>query len=272
MAARGPPGLPLGPFSAWTGSSPRVTRTTVGTYLAGPLPAITLRTHTMPHRGDDVNTPGQTCRSYPGSREYAGPYPRDRSRRPVAGRLFGRSCLVPRARAEEGDCPIRWTPCHKSAARRRLVLSRIYTRTGDDGTTALGDGSRAAKTDLRLAAYADVDEANCAIGVAVTMGGLPAEISQLLIRIQNELFDVGADLCNPVAENPPTRRCASARATSTTWSRPCDELQRGPADAAQLHAARRHCRAAALLHVARTVVRRAERAAWAAIGGARRQP
>ena len=55
-----------------------------------------------------------------------------------------------------------------------VVLSRIYTRTGDDGTTALGDGSRAAKTDPRLAAYADVDEANCAIGMAITLGGLPA--------------------------------------------------------------------------------------------------
>src|SRR5579875_3014428 len=79
-----------------------------------------------------------------------------------------------------------------------VVLSRIYTRTGDDGTTALGDGSRASKTDPRLAAYADVDEANCAIGAAVTMGGLPAEVTSLLIRLQNELFDVGADLCNPI--------------------------------------------------------------------------
>src|ERR1700683_4830265 len=85
--------------------------------------------------------------------------------------------------------------------RRRspVVLSRIYTRTGDDGTTALGDGSRADKTDPRLAAYAELGAANCAIGAAVTMGGLPAEITSLLIRLQNELFDVGADLCNPLA-------------------------------------------------------------------------
>src|ERR1700684_759455 len=83
-----------------------------------------------------------------------------------------------------------------------VVLSRIYPRTGDDGTTALGDMSRAAKTDPRLAAYADVDEANSAIGVAVTMGGLPPAIPTLLTRIQNELFDVGADLCTPVTENP----------------------------------------------------------------------
>ena len=72
------------------------------------------------------------------------------------------------------------------------MLSRIYTRTGDDGTTALGDGSRAAKTDPRLAAYADVDEANCAIGMAITLGSLPADLVTLLARIQNELFDVGA--------------------------------------------------------------------------------
>ncbi len=82
------------------------------------------------------------------------------------------------------------------------MLSRIYTRTGDDGTTALGDGSRAAKTDPRLAAYADVDEANCAIGMAITLGALPADLVTLLSRLQNELFDVGADLCNPVQRRP----------------------------------------------------------------------
>src|ERR1700690_3114105 len=84
-----------------------------------------------------------------------------------------------------------------------VVLSRIYTKTGDEGTTALGDGSRTAKTDLRLAAYADVDEANSAIGGAGTTGALEPSITSLLIRIQNELFDVGADLCNPVRPDPP---------------------------------------------------------------------
>src|ERR1700760_3913827 len=83
-----------------------------------------------------------------------------------------------------------------------IVLSRIYTRTGDDGTTALGDGSRVAKTDSRLAAYADVDEANCAIGMALTFGELPAGLAQVLARVQNELFDVGADLATPVIEAP----------------------------------------------------------------------
>ena len=83
-----------------------------------------------------------------------------------------------------------------------VVLSQIYTRTGDDGTTALSDGSRARKTDSRLAAYADTEEANCAIGVAITLGGLPSVMATLLARIQNELFDVGADLANPVSDEP----------------------------------------------------------------------
>src|SRR6266571_3213968 len=84
-----------------------------------------------------------------------------------------------------------------------VVLSRIYTRTGDDGSTALADGSRTAKTDTRLAAYADVEEANCAIGMAITFGNLAADITELLSRVQNELFDVGADLANPVSDTPP---------------------------------------------------------------------
>src|SRR5215510_9602562 len=84
-----------------------------------------------------------------------------------------------------------------------VVLSRIYTKTGDEGMTTLGDLSRAAKTDLRLAAYGDVDEANSAIGVAVTAGDLADDVTRLLIRIQNELFDVGADLSKPVRPGEP---------------------------------------------------------------------
>jgi cob(I)alamin adenosyltransferase len=146
-----------------------------------------------------------------------------------------------------------------------VVLSRIYTRTGDDGTTALGDGSRAAKTDLRLAAYADVDEANCAIGVAVTMGGLAEDIRQLLIRIQNELFDVGADLCNPISANPAYPPLRVAESYVSALEAACDHYNEGlptlrsfvlPGGTA----------GSALLHTARTVVRRAERITWAAIG------
>jgi cob(I)alamin adenosyltransferase len=152
----------------------------------------------------------------------------------------------------------------RDAKQTPIVLSRIYTRTGDDGSTALGDASRAAKTDLRLAAYADVDEANCAIGVAVTLGGLPADITGLLIRIQNELFDAGADLCNPIAENPAYPPLRIDESYVTALERACDQhnehlptlrsfvLPGGTAGAA-------------LLHAARTVVRRAERSTWAAL-------
>ncbi|MDF2712441.1 MAG: cob(I)yrinic acid a,c-diamide adenosyltransferase, partial [Nonomuraea muscovyensis] len=83
-----------------------------------------------------------------------------------------------------------------------VVLSRIYTRTGDDGTTTLGDMSRTAKTDTRLAAYADVEEANAHLGLALSHGTLPAELAEMLTRVQNELFDVGADLCTPVVADP----------------------------------------------------------------------
>src|SRR5213080_3930953 len=83
-----------------------------------------------------------------------------------------------------------------------VVLSHIYTRTGDDGTTALGDMSRVPKTDPRLVAYADVDEANSAVGVALSLGGLDEEIAAVLRRVQNDLFDVGADLATPVVPEP----------------------------------------------------------------------
>jgi cob(I)alamin adenosyltransferase len=145
-----------------------------------------------------------------------------------------------------------------------VVLSSIYTRTGDDGTTALGDMSRAAKTDPRLAAYADTDEANCAIGVAVTMGQLPAEITALLVRIQNELFDVGADLCNPVSpapSYPPLRIDASY---ITGLEQACDQFNEA-LPVLRSFVLPGGSPAAALLHVARTVVRRAERSTWAAL-------
>src|ERR1700742_3187508 len=81
-------------------------------------------------------------------------------------------------------------------------LTRIYTRTGDAGTTALGDFSRVPKTDVRLAAYADVDECNAAIGVVLSVGAPPAEVASVLRRVQNDLFDVGADLCTPIVPDP----------------------------------------------------------------------
>ena len=146
-----------------------------------------------------------------------------------------------------------------------VVLSRIYTRTGDDGTTALGDGSRTAKTDSRLAAYADVDEANCAIGVAITMGDLPADIVTLLSRVQNELFDVGADLATPVTEAPPYPPLRIDEAYITRLEAECDAFN---ADLPTLRSflLPGGSPGTTLLHVARTAVRRAERSAWAAAG------
>ena len=145
-----------------------------------------------------------------------------------------------------------------------VVLSRIYTKVGDDGTTSLGDLSRTAKTDPRLAAYADVDEANSAIGVAVTMGGLPDDVRLLLLKIQNELFDVGADLCNPVTSDPPYPPLRIDESYLTALEQACDRYNE------QLPTLRSFVlpggtKGSALLHVARTVVRRAERTAWAAI-------
>ena len=145
-----------------------------------------------------------------------------------------------------------------------VVLSRIYTRTGDDGTTALGDMSRARKTDTRLAAYADTDEANSAIGVAVTVGQLPADISQVLLRIQNELFDVGADLCNPVTPNPAYPPLRVDDGYITALERDCDMFNEG-LPVLRSFVLPGGTPAAALLHVARTVVRRAERSTWAAL-------
>jgi cob(I)alamin adenosyltransferase len=145
-----------------------------------------------------------------------------------------------------------------------IVLSRIYTRTGDDGTTALGDMSRARKTDPRLAAYADTDEANCAVGVAVTMGRLPEDITALLVRIQNELFDVGADLCNPVTPDPAYPPLRVDESYIARLEQACDEYNEG-LPVLRSFILPGGSPGAALLHVARTVVRRAERSTWAAL-------
>jgi cob(I)alamin adenosyltransferase len=140
-------------------------------------------------------------------------------------------------------------------------LTRIYTRTGDDGTTALGDMSRARKTDPRVGAYADVDETNAAIGVALALGRLDADIVAVLGRIQNELFDVGADLCTPVTpspEYPPLRVTQDYVDRLEAW---CDEFNAG-LDTLDSFILPGGTPGAALLHVARTISRRAERSGW----------
>lgn len=143
-------------------------------------------------------------------------------------------------------------------------LTRIYTKTGDDGTTALGDMSRTSKNDPRLVAYADVDEANSAIGVAITLGELPAPIRELLTTIQNDLFDVGGDLCTPVVAEPKYPQLRITEAYITMLEDACDRYNE------ELPKLRSFIlpggtTGAALLHVARTVARRAERSAWAAL-------
>ncbi len=148
-------------------------------------------------------------------------------------------------------------------------LTRIWTGTGDDGTTALGDFSRTRKTDARLVAYADVDEANSALGVALTgldAGGEPLGEAAVavLTRVQNDLFDVGADLCNPLAaqhEYPPLRvREAWVHELEEACDTFNDELPKLRSFVLPSGTA-----TSARLHVARTVTRRAERSAWAAL-------
>jgi cob(I)alamin adenosyltransferase len=143
-------------------------------------------------------------------------------------------------------------------------LTRIYTRTGDDGTTGFGGRGRIAKNDSRLVAYADCDEANSAVGVALATGHVAADVTEVLVRVQNDLFDVGADLCTPVEPDPkyPPLRVVES------------QIERLEQEIDHFNAAVEDLRsfvlpggdpAAAHLHVARTVVRRAERSTWAAL-------
>ncbi|ASY09682.1 cob(I)alamin adenosyltransferase [Candidatus Nanopelagicus limnes] len=144
-------------------------------------------------------------------------------------------------------------------------LTRIYTKTGDDGTTSLGDMSRTSKNDPRLEAYATVDEANSSIGVVLAMGDIKDEsIKKLLIRIQNDLFDVGADLCTPVVDNPTSEPLRVLESQIDYLENQIDHYNESlqPLRSFVLPSG---TPAAALMHVARTVTRRAERTTWHAI-------
>ena len=144
-------------------------------------------------------------------------------------------------------------------------LTRIYTKTGDDGTTSLGDMSRTSKNDPRLEAYATVDEANSSIGVVLAMGDIKDEsIKKLLIRIQNDLFDVGADLCTPVVDNPASEPLRVLESQIDYLENQIDHYNESlqPLRSFVLPSG---TPAAALMHVARTVTRRAERTTWHAI-------
>ena len=142
-----------------------------------------------------------------------------------------------------------------------VTLSKIYTRTGDKGTTRLVDNSEVRKTDLRVEAYGHVDEANSAIGVALALGGLPERVVEMLGLIQNELFDLGSDIANPLDPAPKWEPLRIEQPSIDRLEAYCDELQD------ELPVLRSFILpggspAGAQRHVARTIARRAERAAW----------
>jgi cob(I)alamin adenosyltransferase len=153
-------------------------------------------------------------------------------------------------------------------------LTRIYTRTGDGGKTQLSDLSKVSKTDPRVEAYGDVDEANSAIGVALAADSLPNEVADVLRRIQNEMFDVGADLSNPLRvssrpDPPPELRVTQDYIDRLeAW---CDQFGDSLPNLTSFILPG-GTPAAAQLHVARTVVRRAERAAWTAVSAYGTEP
>ena len=133
-------------------------------------------------------------------------------------------------------------------------LSKIYTRTGDDGSTGLGDGQRVRKDDARVEAYGTVDEANSTIGMILAVPGLPADVSRCLIGIQHDLFDLGGELCIPGMQVIKAERIVELEQVLDGFNDPLPALKDfilpggGPA--------------AAACHLARTVVRRAERRVW----------
>jgi len=133
-------------------------------------------------------------------------------------------------------------------------LSKIYTRTGDDGTTGLGDGARVRKDHTRVEAYGTVDEANSAIGVILSVPGLPADVARCLTEIQHDLFDLGGELCIPGMQVIKAERIVELEQVLDRFNDPLPALKDfilpggGPATAA--------------CHLARTIVRRAERRVW----------
>ena len=143
-----------------------------------------------------------------------------------------------------------------------VVLNRIYTKTGDDGTTALGTGERRRKDDLRIETYGTVDETNSTIGMArlaTAVDPALAVLDGMLARIQNDLFDLGADLCTPENEQPATYE--PLRIVDAQASRLEADIDRLNSDLAPLRSfvLPGGSGAAASLHMARTVARRAER-------------
>jgi cob(I)alamin adenosyltransferase len=143
-----------------------------------------------------------------------------------------------------------------------VKINKVYTKAGDDGTTRLGDNTKALKTDLRIEAYADVDEANSAIGVAIALGELSKESIKILSKIQNDLFDVGADIATPISS-----KLTSLRVTNEYIMWIENMIDTINADLPPLNSfiLPGGSKGSSLLHMARTVTRRAERSVWTAL-------
>jgi len=133
-------------------------------------------------------------------------------------------------------------------------LSKIYTRTGDDGTTGLGDGSRVAKDDPRVEAYGCVDECNSAIGLVLAVPGLPADVRDLLLNVQHELFDLGGELCIPGHRAIQAQHVIALETWLDAFNERLPPLKEFilPGGGS----------AAAACHLARAICRRAERRCW----------
>lgn len=144
-----------------------------------------------------------------------------------------------------------------------IVISSVYTKTGDAGTTALGDGSRTSKNDARLEAFATVDETNSFIGVALSHA-TEQDVREVLLRIQNDLFDVGADLCTPVVDNPKITPLRITEAQVERLESLIDYYNKN-LSVLRTFVLPSGTELSAHLHVARTVARRAERETWKAI-------
>lgn len=142
-----------------------------------------------------------------------------------------------------------------------VKLNRIYTRTGDDGTTGLVDGSRRAKHDPRMAAIGEVDEANSAIGLAAL--AVPADVAAELARIQNDLFDLGADLATPGEDFAPSEMVLRIVPAQVEWLEAAIDRMNETLAPLRSFILPGGSEGAARVHVARAVARRAERAATA---------
>ncbi|MFG0305457.1 MAG: cob(I)yrinic acid a,c-diamide adenosyltransferase [Phycisphaerales bacterium JB040] len=140
-----------------------------------------------------------------------------------------------------------------------VKLTKIYTRSGDDGSTGLGTGERVSKTDARVEAYGAVDEANSALGLAVAEASGHDDLTELLVRIQNDLFDVGADLCTPIRHAEDPAMVLRVQGAQTDFLERAIDRYNEPLGELNSFVLPGGTRLASALHVARTVARRAER-------------